>query len=76
LTLKGEDENGNTAGIATRKTVTLKVVEKGSVTVNTSSTDKKTVLRKSSNAVLAQFTVKPSNSSSEVDLENIEFSLT
>ena len=75
LTLKWEDENGNTAWTATKKTVTLKVVELGSITVNTSSSEKKTVLRKTSNAVLAQFTVKPSNSASEVDLESIEFAL-
>jgi hypothetical protein len=75
LTLKGEDENGNVAGEASRSTVELKVVEKGSITVNTSSEDKKTVLRKASNVLLAKFTVKPSNSASEVDLENIEFQL-
>ena len=75
LILKWEDENGNTAWEATRKTVTLKVVELGSITVNTSSSEKKTVLRKTSNSVLAQFTVKPSNSASEVDLESIEFAL-
>ena len=76
LSLKWEDENGNPAGNAKKNTVELKVVELGSITVNTSSSEKKTVLRKSSNVTLAQFTVKPSNSSSEVDLEKIEFTLT
>ena len=75
LTLKWEDENGNDAGNASKNTVELKVVEKGSITVNTSSSEKKTVLRKSSNVAIAEFTVKPSNSSSEVDLEDIQFTL-
>ena len=75
LTLKGEDENGNEAGEASRATVELKVVEKGSITVNSSSSEKKTVLKKATNVTLAEFIVKPSNGASEVDLEEIIFQL-
>lgn len=67
--------NGNKAGNAKANTVELKVVEKGSVTINAGAT-RATVLKKAAGAEIAQFTVKPSNSSSEVDLETIGFTLT
>jgi hypothetical protein len=40
----------------------MSVVEKGTVTIPTSSSSKNTVLRKAKNQVLASFVVKPSNS--------------
>lgn len=74
INFAGEDLNGNKAGNARANTVELKVVEKGSVTINAGAT-KATVLKKAAGAEIAQFTVKPSNSSSEVDLETIGFTL-
>jgi hypothetical protein len=53
----------------------MKLVEKGSVTIP-AITSAKTVLLKASDAVLAQFTVKPANNASEVDLESIKFKVT
>jgi hypothetical protein len=74
LTLKGEDENGNVAGEATKNTAEMKIVEVGAIEIST-STSKKDVLRKASNVVLAEFVVKPANGASEVDLDQISFTL-
>ena len=68
--------NGNKAGNARANTVALKIVEKGSVTISGDTPAQATVLRKVAGAEIAQFTVKPSNSASEVDLDSIEFVLT
>jgi hypothetical protein len=75
LSLKGEDENGNVAGEAKKTTTKLKIVEVGAVNVST-ATSKKDILRRASNVVVAEFTVKPANNASEVDLDNIQFTLT
>jgi archaellin len=53
----------------------MKVVEKGSVKVSTSAT-KQTIIKKANDALIAEFTVKPSNGASSVDLEEISFTLT
>ena len=74
LTLKGEDSNGNVAGEASRATTELKIVEVGAVNVST-STSKKTIVRRASNVVVAEFAVKPANGGSSVDLEDISFTL-
>ena len=73
LKLEGEDVNGNKAGNATKDTVELKIVDKGSATVTASSKESKTVLRAASNAKIAEFTIKPSNWASEVEIDDIEF---
>ena len=73
LALHGEDDNGVAAGNAQAKAKAMKVVEEGSVKVEAGSSSK-TVLYKASRAVLAQFTVKPSNADS-VDIESITFDL-
>ena len=73
LALHGEDDNGIAAGNAQAKAKAMKVVEEGSVKVEAGSSSK-TVLYKASRAVLAQFTVKPSNADT-VDIESITFDL-
>ncbi len=73
LALYGEDANGVSAGNAQAKAKAMKVVNEGSVKVEVGSASK-TVLYKASRAVLAQFTVKPSNAET-VDIESITFDL-
>ncbi len=76
LNIRGEDENGNSnSGNGDANAVSMKLVEKGSVTIPAIASSK-TVLLKASDAVLAQFTVKPANNASEVDLESIAFRVT
>jgi hypothetical protein len=53
----------------------MKVVEKGSVKVSTSAT-KQTIVKKANDALIAEFTIKPSNGAASVDLEEISFTLT
>jgi hypothetical protein len=74
--VRGEDVNGNTpSGKGDAKTVNMKVVEKGSVNVSTSAT-KQTIIRKASDAKIAEFIVKPANGASETTLEEVKFTLT
>ena len=69
-----KDDNDNTpSGIASDEMVTINLVNKGSVTIPTSSSSKNTVLLKAKNATLATFTVKPSNNNEGLTLENIIF---
>jgi hypothetical protein len=51
--------------------VTLSVVAKGTVTIPTATSSKKTVLLKAKNQTLATFVVKPSNGNEGLDLENL-----
>jgi len=75
VTLWWEDANGNSnSGKWDANTVELKVVDKWSVNVSTSAT-KQTILRKASDALIAQFTIKPGNGASSVDLEEISFTI-
>jgi hypothetical protein len=74
LTLKGDDENGNTnAGNATKRLVDIKVVEKGTFSI-TAANSKNTVLLKSRGTSIAQFTIKPSNNNEGMSLEDIVLS--
>lgn len=73
LNLRGEDENGNDAGVAKEKMVKVAVVEKGSVTV-ADSAEKDTVLLKKSNVAIAKFVVKPSNGVADLTLDSLVLS--
>jgi hypothetical protein len=53
----------------------MKIVDKGSVNVKAGEVAK-TVLLKAKNQVLAQFTVRPADGSSSVEIEEISFNLT
>lgn len=64
LVLAGEDKNGNDAGEASDTLVTIKTKESGSVKVD-AWTAKNTVLLKAKNQNIAEFVIKPSNSSDE-----------
>ena len=70
LVLRGDDENGVEAWIAKATTVKLKITTSESIKV-TDNSAKKTVAQKDSDVVLAQFTVKPSNTSDDVELTNL-----
>ena len=72
LTLKWEDENGVEAGTDSADLVAMDLVSNGSVTVSETSSDKNNTLKlTSSNLTLADFVVKPSNKSSNVDLTSV-----
>ena len=74
LVLAGEDKNGNDAGEASDTLVKFKTKESGSVKVET-TTSKNTVLLKAKNQNIAEFTVKPSNSSDDdLTLDSLEIS--
>ena len=67
-----EDENNNSpSGIGYDDLVTIKVVEKGTVTIPTASSSKNDVILKAKNQKIAEFTVKPSNNNEGLDLENL-----
>jgi hypothetical protein len=71
LELSGDDDNGNTnAGKATKRLVDMKVVEKGTFTIST-STSKNTALLKARGESIAQFTIKPSNNNEGLTLEDV-----
>ena len=74
VTLAWEDVNGNDAGEAFKNTVNMEVVESASINLYAGAT-RNTVLLKASDSVLAEFTVKPSNTSSEVDFDKLIFTL-
>ena len=75
LKIRGDDENGNpNSGNGSASTISMKVVDKWSATVSTPAT-KQTVIRKASNAKIAEFTIKPANGASSVDLESIAFDI-
>ena len=72
LTLKWEDENGVEAGTDSADLVAMDLVSNGSVTISETSSDKNNTLKlTSSNLTLADFVVKPSNKSSNVDLTSV-----
>ena len=74
LVLAGEDKNGNDAGEASDTLVKFKTKESGSVKVE-ATTSKNTVLLKARNQNIAEFTVKPSNSSDDdLTLDSLKIS--
>ena len=77
LELKWEDVNGNeNSWVASDDLVTMKTKESGSTTISAGSS-KNTVLLKAKNQTIAEFTVKPSNSSDEdLNLDSIELTFT
>jgi hypothetical protein len=74
LKLIGEDENGNEAGKADKQTSKVSVVKVGTPEVEAGKA-KNTVLLRGSTGAIAEFTVKPSGSSS-IDLESVSFAST
>ena len=77
LVLRGDDANGIAAGRAKATTVKLKITDSESIKVtDTTNSAKKTVVLQDSDIVLAQFIVKPSNTSDEVDLTNLVLTFT
>ena len=76
LVLAGEDKNGNDAGEASENLVKFKTKESGSVKVE-AGTAKNTVLLKAKNQNIAEFMVKPSNSTDEdLTLDSLKISFT
>ena len=75
VTLAGEDEDGNTAWEASRKTVDLSIVKAGSVVIADANTknDKTILLGKGSDIELASFNIEPDGADTE--LETLEFTL-
>jgi hypothetical protein len=72
LTIRGEDENGNTpSGQADKASSKISVVEKGTAEIEAGKA-KKTVLLRGAEDAIAEFTVKPSGAST-LDLESVEF---
>jgi hypothetical protein len=77
----GEDKEGNEAGTADDTAAQFKAVEKGSLSVSdgTYETSKdfrnNSVSLKKSNATIAKFDLKPSKSSTEVDLDEFAFTI-
>ena len=71
LTLKGDDESGNSdSGKASENTVGIKTVKSGTVNVTAwSSSD--TVLLRARNTDLATFTIKPSNNNEGLTIDTI-----
>ena len=72
LTLEGEDENDNPAGIASKQSAKVLVVEKGTPEVE-KGTANNTVLVRGKDNTIATMTVKPSGASSSIDLESVYF---
>ena len=75
IEVKGEDKDGNAAGVASASFVTIKNVDTGSVTVTDTNTNRSNVVLKSSNITLGKFVVKSTNKASETNLENFKFTL-
>ena len=75
MEVKGEDKDGNAAGVASASLVTIKNVDTGSVTVTDTTTNRSNVVLRSSNLTLGKFIVKSSNKASETNLENLKFTL-
>jgi hypothetical protein len=79
--LSGEDADGNDAGTADDTAAQFKAVEKGSVSVNDSTYEtakdfrNNSVSLRKSNATIAKFDLKPSKSSSTVDLDTFTFTV-
>ena len=76
FTFAWEDEDGNVAGTATETAAKFKAITKGSVTVSDSTYPKNSIILRASNPSVAKFDLKPSNSSSTVDLESLYFTVT
>ncbi len=74
LVLWGTDEFGKDVEYKAAKLMDMKVVEKGAASITAGETTK-TVLRKAKNKVLAQFTVKPADWASSVEIEELSFKL-
>ena len=72
LYLGGVDEFGKDIQEAHAKIMNIKVKESGSVIVS-AATSRNTVLRSASNAVIAEFTVKPANGDEGLTLDDIKF---
>ena len=78
----GEDKDGNDAGSADDVAAQFKAVEKGSLSVSDGSYEtskdfrNNSVSLKKSNATIAKFDLKPSKSSTEVDLDEFAFTVT
>ena len=71
LELSGDDDNGNSnAGSAKKNLVDIKVVEKGTFSITNGAT-KDTVLLKKRGESIAQFTIKPTNSTEGLSLEDL-----
>jgi len=72
LTLQWEDSNGNErSGVATKATAKISIVTAGTPEVEVAKAAR-TVLLRGAEGAIAEFTVKPSGSSS-IDLEKVEF---
>ena len=70
LHLKGSDDDTNDAGIGSDDLVEFETKESGSVTIPAAKL-KSTALLRSANSVVAEFTVKPSNSNEGIMFDNI-----
>ena len=75
VVLGGTDDFDKDVEYKAAKLMDMKIVEKGSVNIQAGAVAK-TVLQKAKNQVLAQFTVRPADGSSSVEIEEISFSLT
>jgi hypothetical protein len=74
LNVSGDDENGNSnAGAAKKSLVDIKVVEKGTFNIAEKGKNRNTVLLRGK-ASIAQFTIKPSNNSEGLKLEDLYIS--
>ena len=72
LTIRGEDENGNSpSGQADKASAKISLVEKWTAEVEAGKA-KKTVLLRGAEDAIAEFTIKPSGAST-LDLESVEF---
>lgn len=72
--LGGVDDFGKDIQEANAKVMNIKIKESGSVTVSAGAA-KSTVLRKSSNAKLAEFTIKPANGEDGLTLDSLVIQL-
>ena len=74
LVLGGTDNFDKDVDYKAAKVMDMKIVEKGSVNI-TAGAIAKTVLLKAKNQKIAEFTVKPANGASSVEIETISFAL-
>ena len=74
LFLGGVDEFGKDVQYAKARLMTIKVKDAGSAKIE-ATTARNTVLRSSSNATLAEFTVKPANADETVKLDELTIAL-
>ena len=73
--LDGVDDNDTPIDQASRSTSAIKVVESGTPTVSDAS-GRKTVLLKAAGKEIAQFTIKPANGASELEIDSLQFDVT